>query len=104
MRTVKEIKANLRDAEADFDGYRQITNVPVRPGGSADEFARWNHAAEQQDILEPKTAALKAELAAHPDVIAAKVRKNTARRERHGILTDLGLKRVRGANGGVYYE
>lgn len=31
-------------------------------------------------------------------------RKNAARRERHEVLTSMGLKRVRGALGGVYYE
>lgn len=35
---------------------------------------------------------------------ARKDRKNFARRERHAMLTDLGLKRVKGALGGVYYE
>lgn len=29
---------------------------------------------------------------------------NQARRERHAALTGLGLKRVKGALGGVYYE
>lgn len=33
-----------------------------------------------------------------------KDRHNAARRERHAAMTDLGLKRVRGALGGVYYE
>lgn len=31
-------------------------------------------------------------------------RKNAARRARHAAMTDIGLKRVRGALGGVYYE
>jgi len=31
-------------------------------------------------------------------------KQNKARRERHEALTSLGLKRVRGALGGVYYE
>lgn len=30
--------------------------------------------------------------------------KNASRRERHAVLTGMGLKRVRGALGGVYYE
>ena|SRR5258708_6745803 len=30
--------------------------------------------------------------------------RNKARRERHAACTDLGLKRVKGALGGVYYE
>ena len=30
--------------------------------------------------------------------------KNARRRERHEVLTSMGLKRVRGALGGVYYE
>ena len=34
----------------------------------------------------------------------AKKRKNAARRARHQVMTDLGLVRVRGALGGVYYE
>jgi len=38
------------------------------------------------------------------DKAAAKTRKNAARRARHAILTDLGLCRVRGNLGGVYYE
>lgn len=33
-----------------------------------------------------------------------RLRKNRARRERHAALTSLGLKRVKGALGGVYYE
>lgn len=33
-----------------------------------------------------------------------KDRKNKARRERHEALLDLGLKRVKGALGSVYYE
>lgn len=33
-----------------------------------------------------------------------RIEKNARRRERHQILTDTGLKRVRGALGGVYYE
>ena len=32
------------------------------------------------------------------------VNRNRARRDRHAAHTDLGLKRVRGAQGGVYYE
>lgn len=32
------------------------------------------------------------------------IKRNQARRERHAALTDLGLKRVKGALGGVYYE
>lgn len=36
--------------------------------------------------------------------MAKRLRVNRARRERHKALTDLGLKRVRGALGGVYYE
>jgi len=32
------------------------------------------------------------------------IERNKARRERHAVLTDMGLKRVRGAQGGVYYE
>ena len=35
---------------------------------------------------------------------AKKDRKNKARRERHQAMLDLGLKRVRGSLGGVYYE
>lgn len=30
--------------------------------------------------------------------------RNQARRERHKTLTDLGLKRVKGAQEGIYYE
>jgi hypothetical protein len=33
-----------------------------------------------------------------------KDRKNAARRARHQAMLDLGLKRVRGALGGIYYE
>lgn len=105
MRTVKEIRADLRNAEEAFNGYREITNRPVRPGGSADEFERWNHAAEQQDILEPKIAALKKELALHPAIIKAREVKNATRRAVHSVARSLGLKRVRGPiSGSVYYE
>jgi hypothetical protein len=31
-------------------------------------------------------------------------KKNSARRARHSAYTDLGLKRVKGALGGTYYE
>jgi len=31
-------------------------------------------------------------------------KRNADRRERHQAMTDLGLKRVRGALGGTYYE
>lgn len=34
----------------------------------------------------------------------ARKRKNAARRARHQAMKDLGLVRVRGALGGVYYE
>lgn len=33
-----------------------------------------------------------------------RIERNRVRRERHAILTDMGMKRVRGALGGVYYE
>lgn len=33
-----------------------------------------------------------------------RVRARQMRKERHDVLTSLGLKRVRGALGGVYYE
>ena len=33
-----------------------------------------------------------------------RIQANINRRERHATLTSLGLKRVRGAQGGVYYE
>jgi hypothetical protein len=33
-----------------------------------------------------------------------KIRHNIARRERHAAMTDMGLLRVKGALGGVYYE
>ncbi len=36
--------------------------------------------------------------------LAARKRKNAARRARHQAMKDLGLVRVRGALGGVYYE
>ena len=35
---------------------------------------------------------------------AAKDARNKARRERHQAYVDLGMKRVRGGLGGVYYE
>ena len=35
---------------------------------------------------------------------ARKDRKNAARRAKHAAYTSLGLKRVKGALGGVYYE
>jgi hypothetical protein len=34
----------------------------------------------------------------------AQVKRNQARRDRHAVLTGLGLKRVKGALGGTYYE
>ena len=34
----------------------------------------------------------------------AQLRKNTNRNLKHRAYTDLGMKRVRGALGGVYYE
>lgn len=33
-----------------------------------------------------------------------RIKRNRDRRERHKVLTDMGLSRVRGALGGVYYE
>jgi hypothetical protein len=33
-----------------------------------------------------------------------RIARNIARRERHAAMKDLGLNRVRGAQGGVYYE
>ena len=33
-----------------------------------------------------------------------RIRRNRDRRERHRALTDMGLNRVKGALGGVYYE
>jgi hypothetical protein len=33
-----------------------------------------------------------------------RIARNIARRERHAAMKDLGLNRVRGALGGVYYE
>ena len=38
------------------------------------------------------------------EISCAKCRKNRARRERHQAMLDLGLRRVKGALGGVYYE
>lgn len=35
---------------------------------------------------------------------AKRERRNRARRERHAVMVSMGLKRVRGALGGVYYE
>ena len=35
---------------------------------------------------------------------ASRLRKNKARRDKHAVLTSLGLKRVKGALGGTYYE
>lgn len=32
------------------------------------------------------------------------IKRNRNRRERHAILTDIGLKRVKGSLGGIYYE
>ena len=45
---------------------------------------------------QPKTAQQKA--------TAARLRRNRLEREKRQVLADLGMKRVRGANGGVYYE
>lgn len=44
--------------------------------------------------------------AAHQKTIkdAKRERRNRARRDRHAVLTSLGLKRVRGSLGGIYYE
>ena len=36
--------------------------------------------------------------------IKAQVRRNANRRAKHAALTSLGLKRVKGALGGTYYE
>lgn len=36
--------------------------------------------------------------------LAKNERRNRIRRERHAALVSMGLKRVRGALGGVYYE
>lgn len=33
-----------------------------------------------------------------------RINRNVARRERHDAMKDLGLKRVRGSQGGVFYE
>ena len=33
-----------------------------------------------------------------------RIARNISRRERHAAMTDLGLKRVKGALGGTYYE
>lgn len=33
-----------------------------------------------------------------------RIARNIARRERHAAMKDLGLRRVTGAQGGVYYE
>lgn len=36
--------------------------------------------------------------------LMARIKKNIARRDRHAAFTSCGLKRVKGALGGVYYE
>jgi hypothetical protein len=36
--------------------------------------------------------------------LVGKIKRNQARRERHAAYKELGLNRVRGAQGGVYYE
>jgi len=33
-----------------------------------------------------------------------RIARNVARRERHAVQVDMGLKRVKGAQGGTYYE
>ncbi len=33
-----------------------------------------------------------------------RIARNVTRRERHAVMSDMGLKRVKGANGGTYYE
>lgn len=38
------------------------------------------------------------------DGLKAKLKKNRDRRAKHSALTSLGLKRVKGSLGGVYYE
>ena len=44
------------------------------------------------------------ELATRVRAEAQRQRHNRNHRERHQAMTDLGLKRVRGSLGGVYYE
>jgi hypothetical protein len=36
--------------------------------------------------------------------LRSRIIKNMARRDRHATMKDLGLNRVRGAQGGVFYE
>ena len=52
---------------------------------------------------EDAEAALKVIIKAGREIKAG-VRRNAARREKHDALTSLGLKRVKGALGGTYYE
>ena len=37
-------------------------------------------------------------------LIRKRINRNTLRRERHAVMTSLGMKRVKGSLGGVYYE
>lgn len=91
MRTIKEIKGSLRQAEEMQQRYEDMTPNDQNAQG----LEIWTSAVERY----------KTELKNHLDTIKTREAKNAVRRERHSILTDgLGLKRVKGALGGVYYE
>ena len=36
--------------------------------------------------------------------LRSRIQRNMDRRDRHAVMSDMGLKRVKGAQGGTYYE
>jgi hypothetical protein len=69
------------------------------------EHIKESFGTEVEDIK----GAAKRHLELYPDCPECKARlktmnHNRAARVRHAIMTDMGLKRVRGSLGGIYYE
>lgn len=81
-------KADIKDAwtvACNHDG--------ISPDSKFVVFSNDNPAAIRHNILMLEFMKLRNRIA-----------RNVARRERHAAMKDLGLRRVRGSQGGVFYE
>lgn len=71
----------------------RLAEIALKYGRTRGQFIRENAAqdADKQDLQSWSDA-------------YSKAMRNAARRERHAAMTSMGLKRVKGALGGTYYE
>jgi hypothetical protein len=104
MQTLKDAKNHLRQQRGTGDCQTAIARNQAISLMSDAEFGLTGEFARRGQELDPLNPGHYKSQHIRDLERVRKDKKNAARRARHQAYTDCGMKRVRGALGGVYYE